>query len=94
MLRSMLADQHEQQLAYLYFQCGLSPREMVRFCLQEFCAIHEMYRLRHRIMERLLRNADQLRRRLEQQDASAIRSHFSCRGQHFLRELFSDVRVY
>jgi hypothetical protein len=64
MLRSMLSDQREQRLAYLFFHCGLKPREIVRFCPQEFRDIHEIYRLRRRMMERLLRNADQLRWRL------------------------------
>ena len=65
MLRSMLSEQREQRLAYLFFHCGLGPREIVRFCPQEFRDIHEIYRLRRRMMERLLRNADQLRWRLE-----------------------------
>jgi hypothetical protein len=65
MLRSMLSNQREQRLAYLFFHCGLKPREIVRFCPQEFRDIHEIYRLRRSIMERLLRNAEQLRWRLE-----------------------------
>ena len=65
MLRSMLSDQREQRLAYLFFHCGLKPREIVRFCPQEFRDIHEIYRLRRSMMERLLRNAEQLRWRLE-----------------------------
>jgi hypothetical protein len=64
MLRSMLSDQREQRLAYLFFHCGLKPKEIVRFCPQEFRDIQEIYRLRRRLMERLLRNADQVRWRL------------------------------
>ncbi|HEV2653481.1 MAG TPA: hypothetical protein VGT82_00910 [Ktedonobacteraceae bacterium] len=63
-LRSMLSDRREQRLAYLFFHCGLKPREVVRFCPQEFRDIHEIYRLRRSMMERLLRNAEQLRWRL------------------------------
>jgi len=63
-LQTMLPNRHERRLAYLLFHCGLKPREIVRFCPQEFRDVHEIYRLRHNIMERLLRNAHQLRWRL------------------------------
>jgi hypothetical protein len=63
-LRSTLSDQRQLRLAYLFFHCGLGPREIVRFCPQEFHDIQEIYRLRRRMMERLLLNADQLRWRL------------------------------
>lgn len=63
-LQTMLPDEREQRLAYLLFHCGLKSREIVRFCPQEFRDVHEIYRLRRSIMERLLRNADQLRWRL------------------------------
>jgi hypothetical protein len=46
------------------FLSGLKPRQIVLFCPQEFPDIHEIYRLRHNILQRLLRNADQLRWRL------------------------------
>jgi len=77
-LRTMLPDPREQRLAYMFFHCGLKPREIVRFCPQEFRDIHEIYRLRRSIMERLLRNADQLRWRLgtskcSRKDAQCIR---------------------
>ena len=61
MLRSILSDQRELRLAYIFFQCGLGPREIVRFFPQEFPDMQEIYRLRRRMMECLLRNTDQLR---------------------------------
>jgi hypothetical protein len=63
-LQTMLPDEREQRLAYLLFHCGLKSREIMRFCPQEFSDVREIYRLRRSIMERLLRNADQLRWRL------------------------------
>ncbi len=63
-LQTMLPNKREQRLAYLLFHCGLKSREIVRFCPQEFSDIQEIYRMRRSIMERLLRNADQLRWRL------------------------------
>lgn len=63
-LQTMLPNGRDQRLAYLLYHCGLKPREIVRFCPQEWSDIQEIYRLRRNIMERLLRNADQLRWRL------------------------------
>jgi hypothetical protein len=63
-LQTMLSDTREQRLAYLLFHCGLKPREIVRFCPEEWSDVQEIYRLRRRIMERVLRNVDQLRWRL------------------------------
>jgi hypothetical protein len=65
-LQTMLPNGREQRLAYLLFHCGLKPREIVRFCPQEWDDIQEIYRRRRNIMERLLRNADQLRWRFNQ----------------------------
>jgi hypothetical protein len=56
-----LANPREQRLAYLLFNCGLGPRQIVRFCPQEWSDVQEIYRLRCKIIERLLRNVDQLR---------------------------------
>jgi hypothetical protein len=63
-LQMILSNPREQRLAYLLFHCGLKPREIVRFCPQEWSDVQEIYRLRRNIMERLLRNADCLRWRL------------------------------
>jgi DNA-directed RNA polymerase specialized sigma24 family protein len=63
-LHIMLSNPREQRVAFLLFQCGLKPREIFRFCPQEWSDIQEIYRLRRAIMERVLRNADRLRWRL------------------------------
>ncbi len=59
-LQSMLPNAREQRLAYLLYHCGLLPREIVRFCPQEWNDVQEIYRLYRNILERLLRNANQL----------------------------------
>jgi hypothetical protein len=63
-LHEMFPDEREQRLIYLFFYCGLKPREIVRYCPQEFSDVREVYRLRRNIMERLLRYTDHLRWRL------------------------------
>jgi hypothetical protein len=63
-VRSLLNEQREIRLAYLYFHCGLKAREIVQFCPDEFHDVQEVYRLRHNIFKRLLRHADRLRWRL------------------------------
>ena len=63
-LQTMLPGQREQRLAYLLYHCGLKPREIVRFCPQEWSDVQEIYHLRRSILERLMRNVDQLRWRL------------------------------
>ena len=63
-LKTMLPNPREQRVAYLLFHCGLKPREIIRFCPQEWSSVGEIYGLRRTIMERFLRNADQLRWRL------------------------------
>ena len=63
-IRSLLPNEREQRLAYLLFHCGLKAREVVQRCRNEFSDVREVYRLRRNIMERLMRNADQLRWRL------------------------------
>lgn len=64
-IQRLLPHAREQRLAYLLFHCGLKSREVVRFCPQEFNDVQEVYRLRRNIMQRLLRNADHIRWRLE-----------------------------
>ncbi len=58
-LQRMLSPR-EQRLAYLFFNCGLKPEEIVHFCPQEFSDVQEVYRLRRNILEQLLRHADQI----------------------------------
>jgi hypothetical protein len=65
-LHMILSDPREQRVAYLLFHCGLKPREIVRFCSQEWSDVQEIYRLRRSIMERLVRNADHLRWQLRE----------------------------
>jgi hypothetical protein len=60
-LYTILSNPREQRLTYLLFYCGLKPREIVRFCPQEWSDVQEIYRLRCIIMERLIRNAVHLR---------------------------------
>ena len=63
-LKKVIPNGVEQRLAYLLFHCGLKPRQIMLFCPQEFSDIHDIYRLRSNMMNRLLRNADLLRCRL------------------------------
>jgi hypothetical protein len=63
-LQTMLPNQRERRLAYLLYHCGLKPREVVRFWPQEWSDVQEVYHLRRNILQRLMRNADQLRWRL------------------------------
>jgi hypothetical protein len=57
--KMVLSDQREQRLAYLLFHCGLSPREIIRFCPQEWSDVQEMYRLRRTILGKFLLTVDQ-----------------------------------
>jgi hypothetical protein len=53
-LQKALSDVREQRLAFLLFNCGLKPREIVSHCPQEFCDVQEVYRLRRNIMEQFM----------------------------------------
>ena len=68
-IRSHVPNQREQRLTYLLFHCGLKPREIVRFCPEEFCSVEDIYRLRRNIVERLLRHADTIRWQLDPREA-------------------------
>jgi hypothetical protein len=48
----------EQRLAYLLFQCGLKPRDIVNSYPQEFHDIDEISRVRNFILEQLLHHVD------------------------------------
>jgi hypothetical protein len=63
-IKGILYDPREQRLAYLLFECGLKPREIVQYCSQEWGCVYEIYSLRRTIMERILRHGDFLRWRL------------------------------
>jgi hypothetical protein len=60
-IQYMIPNAREQRVAYLLFHCGLKPREIVRYCSQEFSKVSEIYRLRRNILLRLMRNADNIR---------------------------------
>ena len=64
-IRSLLANERERRVAYLLFHCNLKPREIVRRCTQEFSDVQEIYRLRRNIIERLLRDSDQIRWKID-----------------------------
>lgn len=64
LLRDMFPNKRERYLVYLFFYCGLKPREIVRHCPQEFPDVREVYNIRRKIVERLVRDADRLRWRL------------------------------
>ena len=68
-LQGMLPDPREQRLAYLLYHCGLKPREIVKFCPLEWDDVQEIYRVRRNIVDRLRRNADQLRWQLNREDS-------------------------
>lgn len=63
-IRNLLPNRRERRLAYLLYHCGLKPREVLRYCPNEFNNIQEIYRLTRNILERLMRNRDQFRWRL------------------------------
>jgi hypothetical protein len=63
-----LLSSREQRVAYLLFHSGLKPREIVRFCPDEFPQVGEVYCLRRTIMDRLLRHADLHSFRLGEKD--------------------------
>lgn len=63
-IRSLLPNQRERRLAYLLYYCGLKPREVMQYAPKEFGNIQEVYRLTRNILERLMRNREQIRWRL------------------------------
>jgi hypothetical protein len=67
-LQRVLSSEREQRLAYLLYHCNLKPQEIVRFCQQEWPDVQEIYHLRRNILERFLRNTDQLRWRFNLQE--------------------------
>jgi len=64
-IKSILPGEREQRVAYLHFHCNLKPREIIRYCPGEFQCEEEIYRLKRNIMERILRNADKIRWKLD-----------------------------
>jgi hypothetical protein len=68
-IRTMLLSERERRLAFLLYPCNLKPREIVRLCPQEFSNVDEIYRLRRNIADRLERGANQIRWRLNGEEA-------------------------
>jgi hypothetical protein len=66
-IQSLISDERQQRVAYLLFHCHLKPREIVKFLPEEFRDVQEIYSLRRTIFERLIRNADYIRWRLDNQ---------------------------
>ena len=57
-IKGLLHDERELRLAYLLFNCGLKPIEIVRCYPDEFGELQEIIRLTRNIMERLIRLRD------------------------------------
>jgi hypothetical protein len=53
-LHSLLSKERERRLAYLLYQCGLEPVEIVRGLLQEWSDVYEVTRLRRSILARCM----------------------------------------
>jgi hypothetical protein len=64
LIQDRIQNAREQRLALLLFQCGQSPREVLRCCSREFDDLREISHLRYTILEHLLRYADQFPLRL------------------------------
>jgi DNA-directed RNA polymerase specialized sigma24 family protein len=67
-MQSLLSNKREYRVAYLLYHCNLKPREIVLRCPQEFSDVQEIYRLRRNIIERLMRESDQIRWKLDDLD--------------------------
>lgn len=63
-VQGILPGEKERRVAYLHFHCNLKPREIIRYCPDEFSSEDEIYRLKRNIMERIMRNADKIRWKL------------------------------
>jgi len=63
-IESLLVSDKEKRVAYLHFYCNLKPREILGCCPDEFSNEKEIYRLKRNMMERILRNADKIRWKL------------------------------
>ncbi len=60
-IESMLPNERERRAAFLLYYCNLKPRDIVRYCVDEFDNVQEIYRLRRNILQRLQRNRDRFR---------------------------------
>ena len=57
-IESLLTNERERRLAYLFYQCNLKPKEIVCDYPEEFSDIQEIYQLIRSITERLLHTCD------------------------------------
>jgi len=57
-IQQLLPDLRERRVAYLLFQCNLSPRDIFCVAPQEFSDVQEICRLRARILEQILLHSD------------------------------------
>jgi hypothetical protein len=64
----LLPSDREKRVAYLIIHCGLKPREIVRLLPDEFSNVYEIYRTYRNIDDRLKRNTNRLRWRLNDQE--------------------------
>jgi hypothetical protein len=53
-LKQGLSDTREQRMAFLLFNCGLSPDYIVQSCAEEFNNEQEIISLRHRIIKQMI----------------------------------------
>lgn len=67
-MENLLPDERERRVAYLLYYCNLKPREIVRYCPEEFSDVKEVYYLGRNIIDRLKRNSDKLRWRLSDRE--------------------------
>lgn len=65
-IKGLIPIPRQQRVAYLLFHCGLKPRDIARWCPDEFPDVGEVHRLRRTLVERLLRQADIIRWRLSE----------------------------
>lgn len=67
-LQSFLPTDREKDLAFLLYYCNLKPREIMERCPEVYSNVSEIYRLHRNITDRLMRNADQIRWRLSDEE--------------------------
>jgi hypothetical protein len=67
-IQSFLPTEREKELAYLLYHCNLKPREIMQHRPGLFSNVSEIYRLRRNIIDRIERNADQIRWRLSDEE--------------------------
>ena len=60
MLEKMSLDTHQQRMAYLLFNCGLRPQDIVQVFPEEFDDVQEISHLRCSIIKQLMDQMDQL----------------------------------